>query len=181
MKPSISIIQAAEHRACRSGLASFALHFCELSEFKSAFEMLEEGDLNLSAFVDTLQKGGVDVDSQRELHTLDKNSIRDLIWALRRINLPLETLNNVCRKTAIFAAESVLHIFEKKHPDDKRPRKAIEVAKAYLTGDINREELREARAAAYAVDAADAADAARDQLKKSIRDYLNSLLIEVEI
>ena len=35
-------------------------------------------------------------------------------------------------KYAIYAAEQVLNIFEKKYPDDKRPRLAIEAAKKYL-------------------------------------------------
>src|SRR3990167_2441231 len=33
---------------------------------------------------------------------------------------------------AIFSAEQVIGIYETKYPDDNRPRKAIEVAKAYL-------------------------------------------------
>ena len=33
---------------------------------------------------------------------------------------------------AIFAAEQVIDIYEGKYPDDKRPRNAIEAAKAYL-------------------------------------------------
>jgi hypothetical protein len=33
---------------------------------------------------------------------------------------------------AVFADESVLHIFEKKYPDNKRPRQAIESTKTYL-------------------------------------------------
>src|ERR1039458_8988639 len=33
---------------------------------------------------------------------------------------------------AIFAAEQVIHLFEKEYPDDKRPRKAIEEARAWL-------------------------------------------------
>lgn len=35
-------------------------------------------------------------------------------------------------KWAILVAESVLHIFEDKYPNDKRPREAIEAAKRYL-------------------------------------------------
>jgi len=35
-------------------------------------------------------------------------------------------------KLAIYAAELVLPIFETEYPDDKRPREAIEAAKAYL-------------------------------------------------
>jgi hypothetical protein len=54
---------------------------------------------------------------------------------------------------AIFAAEQVIEIFEKKYPEDKRPRKAIESARAVLANDT-----KETRAAAYA--AYDAAYAA---------------------
>jgi len=58
---------------------------------------------------------------------------------------------------AIFAAELVIDIFEKKYPNDKRPREAIEAAKRVLKNDT-----KENRAAAGAARvAADAADAAR--------------------
>ena len=36
------------------------------------------------------------------------------------------------RRYAIFEAEQVIHIYEKAYPNDNRPRKAIEAAKAYL-------------------------------------------------
>ena len=53
------------------------------------------------------------------------------------------------RRSTLYAAEQVLEIFEKKYPDDKRPRLAIEAARAVLKKDtkINRD-------AAYAADAA---------------------------
>lgn len=56
------------------------------------------------------------------------------------------------REFAIFAAELVLPIFEKKYPDDKRPRNAIDAAKAVLKNDTpeNREKARDAAATAYA-------------------------------
>jgi len=60
---------------------------------------------------------------------------------------------------AVYAAELVLHLFEARHPDDNRPRKAIEAAKAYLRG----ESYASASDAAYAAaDAASAAYAASD-------------------
>jgi hypothetical protein len=60
---------------------------------------------------------------------------------------------------AVFAAELVLQIFEKKHPKDDRPRKAIEAAKAYLKNPC----AKTKKAAAYAAyDAYDAAYAAYD-------------------
>ena len=48
---------------------------------------------------------------------------------------------------AVYFAEISLSIFEERNPDDLRPRKAIEVAKAYL--ELN-QDLDPANAAAYA-------------------------------
>jgi len=65
---------------------------------------------------------------------------------------------------AVFSAEQVIDIFEKKYPNDQRPRKAIQAAKDWLcnpsveSSAAAREARRAADAAAYA--AADAADAA---------------------
>ena len=69
--------------------------------------------------------------------------------------------NNVRILFAIFCAESVLDLFEKKYPNDDRPRKAIEATKEYLKNPIekNAAAADAARAAYYAADA-DAADAA---------------------
>ena len=58
---------------------------------------------------------------------------------------------------AIFAAEQVIGIYEGKYPNDKRPRNAIEAAKAYLKNPCAKTKAA-ANAAAYA--AAAAADAA---------------------
>lgn len=56
-------------------------------------------------------------------------------------------------------AERVLHIYEESHPQDARPRKAIEAARLYLDGGCTTEALKEARAAAaHAYDAASDAD-----------------------
>jgi len=74
---------------------------------------------------------------------------------------------------AVFAAEQVIHIYEKKYPDDKRPRKAIEAAKkcinnpseenknaAYAAADAAYAAAYAAADAAYAANAANAANAA---------------------
>jgi hypothetical protein len=50
---------------------------------------------------------------------------------------------------AVFAAEQVINLFEKKYPDDKRPRKAIEAAKTWIS-DPSEENRRAADAAADA-------------------------------
>ena len=63
---------------------------------------------------------------------------------------------------AIFAAEQVIDLFEKKYPEDSRPRKAIQAAKVVLKNDTaeNRAAAWEAGEAARAAGAAWAADAA---------------------
>ena len=67
---------------------------------------------------------------------------------------------------AILSAEMALPIFEKKYPEDTRPRAAIEAAKAWRSdpSDENKAKARsDATAATAAADAADAADAARKE------------------
>jgi len=63
-------------------------------------------------------------------------------------------------KYAIFAVESVLHIFEKKYPNDDRPRKAIQAAKDFLENPSDVTAARAARAADAGVGAAGVAGAA---------------------
>jgi hypothetical protein len=106
-----------------------------------------------------------------------KTELRDVVTALiddgRRANWAnwltgtrLMTLRQK-RQYAIFAAEQVIDIFEKKYPNDKRPREAIEAAKRVLKSPTaaNKEKARAAADAAaadaaYAAAAAAAADAA---------------------
>ena len=61
---------------------------------------------------------------------------------------------------AVFAAEQVIDIYEKRYPKDKRPRQAIEAAKKCIEDPS--EENKKAAAAAAAAAAYAAADAAAD-------------------
>ncbi len=91
---------------------------------------------------------------------------------VRRARLlePIETINDVTlRLFAADCAESVLHLFEAKQPEDDRPRKAIEAARAYALGQINDAARDAARAAARA--------AARDAAWDAARDAQNSRLL----
>lgn len=56
-------------------------------------------------------------------------------------------------------AERALPIFEKRYPDDQRPRKAIETTRGWLRGEASIEQVRESRRAAYAAAAAASAAA----------------------
>jgi hypothetical protein len=105
-------------------------------------------------------KRGYD-DAKKTVEELIK--IGKLDWANWTIARALDRKGKI--RYAIFAAEQVIDIYEKKYPDDKRPRKAIEAAKKVLKDDTegNRNAAyaaanAAANAAAYA--AANAADAA---------------------
>ena len=88
---------------------------------------------------------------------------------------------------AVFAVEQAISIYEKKYPDDKRPRNAIEAAKKCIDNS-SWENKDAAYAAAYAAytaadaaayataNAADAANAANAAMKKKTLDYGMSLL-----
>jgi hypothetical protein len=104
---------------------------------------------------------------------IESNGIKDAVWALRAVG----GKDKEIRLFSADCAESVLHIYEKRYPNDDRPRKAIQAARDYANGVIGKDELDAAGAAAgyaawdagrYAIwdaewDAAwDAACAARD-------------------
>lgn len=85
---------------------------------------------------------------------LDSNGIEDAIWALKAIN----DQENI-RLFACDVAESVLHIYEERYPDDKRPREAIEASKRFANNEITKKELQIIENNAYEA-SKDAADAA---------------------
>jgi hypothetical protein len=69
--------------------------------------------------------------------TSDIEKIKWANWLIVRV---MDSKQRI--RYAVFAAEQALPIFEKKYPDDDRPRKAIEAAKKCLENDT--EENREA-------------------------------------
>ena len=95
-----------------------------------------------------------DKDEINLLDILKHNGTADCLWALRAVVKHPEA-DRVMRLMAADFAEAVLPIFEKEHPDDDRPRKAIEAARKYANGEITAKE----RAAAWDA-ASDAAWAA---------------------
>ena len=120
---------------------------------------------------------------QLAIDNLDDDAFSYANWGIPRL---LGKTNKI--RYAVFAAEQVLPHFAEKHPDDDRPRKAIEAAKAVIEDDSEENRKRTADAAyaaAYAADAAayaaaDAACAAEDKKKevqKQILEYGKSLLI----
>jgi hypothetical protein len=88
---------------------------------------------------------------------IQSNGIKDAVWALRAV----EGKDKEIRLFAADCAESVLHIYKKRYPNDDRPRKGIQSARDYANGVIGKDELAAAWAAWAALDATDAAWAAR--------------------
>ena len=76
------------------------------------------------------------------------------VWSEMRIVEAYEWTKEDSVKLAIYAAELVIEIYEKKYPNDDRPRKAIEAAKAYLKTPSDAAADAATDAAAYATDAA---------------------------
>ena len=74
-------------------------------------------------------------------------------------------------QSAVFAAESCIDIFEKRYPDNKKPRQAIEAAKKYIDNPSEENKVAAAYAAAYAA-------YARKNMKIKILTYGISLLKE---
>jgi hypothetical protein len=76
------------------------------------------------------------------------------VWSeMKAVKIYKWTKENSVR-LAIFSAELVIDIFEKKYPSDKRPRQAIEAAKAYLKNPEDGSAYSAAHAAACAAHAA---------------------------
>jgi hypothetical protein len=89
---------------------------------------------------------------------LEHVPVEDKQWLLLREDFLLERDLHLY---ACFCAESVLHIFEKEYPNDKRSRQAIEAKRKWLNGEMGNSELDAAWAAARAAAWA-AGDAAGD-------------------
>ena len=101
----------------------------------------------LDAF--TAKFGDLDPDTPVPLLAcLESNSVFDVLWALRAVQ---QDISEILPLIAADFAESVLHIFEEKFPEDDRPRKAIEAARG---GGSRRASADAAHAAAYATHAA---------------------------
>ena len=112
--------------------------------------------------------GGVNKHGKDTAIPLDKiiesNGLQDTIWTFRAV---IEPADDLLIEFACRCAEHVLHFYEDKYPDDKRPRKAIEAARVCITDKspeaaaawAARDAARAARDAAWA--AGDAGDAAR--------------------
>ena len=101
------------------------------------------------------------------LTCLESNTLDDVIWAL---SATLEDSSSFSKQFSIACAEHVLPIFEEKYPEDKRPRLALEAAKA---GKLTKEILEAASKASNSYYAAAAAAAERQWQKELLIKMLS--------
>ena len=102
---------------------------------------------------------------------LESNGIEDAIWSLRATT---ENPDRFARLFACACAERVLPIFEKKHPEDKRPRQAIETARMHANGEATVEELNAAESAAWSAARSAAGVAEREWQTAKFREMLEA-------
>lgn len=105
------------------------------------------------AFVQGEVFAKVEVKGQSDTHN-DKEC-----WSEMRIVQAWKWREKDCISFAVYAAEQVIDIFEKKYPKDNRPRKAIEAVKKYLKNPSKKNKEAVYNAASYAANAACAAHA----------------------
>ena len=113
-------------------------------------------------------KEGVELFKSKCGESVDLKKFAKIAISLEKFDYAWWTIKHLLKKEqsvkiAIYTAEKVIDVFEKKYPNDDRPRKAIEAAKAWLkepTGTNRAAAKAAANAAANAADAANAYDAA---------------------
>lgn len=76
------------------------------------------------------------------------------VWSEMRVVKAWNWTKKDSVEIAIFAAEQVIHIYEKHYPNDGRPRKAIEAAKAWLKDPSEKNKNEVVKSATYATQAA---------------------------
>jgi hypothetical protein len=117
----ITIDWLIDRRACSDGIDFFKEHFGEEAEHEELINTLLEADNN---------------------NVSNNDKFNYAAWIIACI---LDKENSV--KLAIFCAELVLPIFEKRFPENMRPRKVLEAAKKYLTASARNKDT--AAVAAY--------------------------------
>ena len=115
----------------------------------------------------------------RCVHGYDKTVTRQMRF-IRKV----DTWNDkTARLFACYCARDTLPIFEKKYPNDNRPRVAIETAERYANGEATIEELNAAwdaaSAAAWAAASAAASDAAWAAARAAASAKYTNYLLEI--
>ena len=104
-------------------------------------------------------------------HILKSNGLYHAMWALQATTV--DARRHAARMSIDFALGCVAN-FEKQHPEDKRPRSAIEAAGLFLDGKITLREVEEARSAAAS--AAGGARSAAESARSAARSAWGALV-----
>lgn len=99
------------------------------------------------------------------LEILDSNGPWDCVWAFRAV----DGFDREKRLTGCYMARCVLPLYEKRYPDDKRPRNAVETAERFAKGNATGKELAAAADAAWDAAGAAAWGTARDAAQAAAR------------
>jgi len=123
----------------------------------TTFDLLKQRHISKSRFkklTDTI--GSPEIYGEHKeidlLTILDINGFDGANWCLQATQ---QDISKIMQLIAADFAESVLHVFEEKYPDDKGVRNCIDGVRNYVAGKISLDNLRVLRSPAYA--AADAA------------------------
>jgi hypothetical protein len=131
----------------------------EWRKHKGKLEMCQSGFHASENIIDAM--GYINCEVLAEVEVCGKHLAQDdkQCWSEMRVVRAWGWTKEDSVSLAIYAAELVIGIYEKEYPDDKRPRQAIEAAKAWLKDptEKNRAAARAASAAARAARAASAA------------------------
>ena len=135
----------------------------KIGEWRKAsgeLEMCDNGYHASLSVIDAMQYVAAEVMAQVEVRGKHLSQDDKQCWEQMRVVKWWEWTKKDSVRLAVYAAELVIDIYEKKYPDDKRPRNAIEAAKKWLT-EPNEKNGAAASAASEAASAARAAWAAR--------------------
>jgi len=108
---------------------------------------------------------------------LEVCGLNDTLWTL---GIVLEPADREIRLFVCDCVERVLPLFEKKYPDDNRPRQAIETARKFANGQANKVELDAADVAwAAGAGARNVAGAAGAGAREAEREWQREKLLEM--
>jgi len=135
-------------------------------------KMCESGFHAPEQAIDAMQYVNCEVMAKVEVRGKHLAQSDKQVWSEMRVVKAWEWTKADSVALAIYAAELALPIFEKKNPDDKRPRAAIEAAKAWLQDPSS---AAAAYAAAYAAAAYDAAYTASKKIEAWVQRRIKTL------
>jgi hypothetical protein len=107
-------------------------------------EELLENEQNLARLLGNLDKSKNDAEPISLERILQINGLEGTLWMLPAV----QGHDNALRLFACHCARYGLVLFENTHPNDKRPRKAIETAERFARGQATKDELGAAEEAA---------------------------------